>query len=306
MTERELKNLPASIHQRLLNKARATNRPFSELLHHYAIERFLYRLSKSPYRDRFVLKGALIFATWGSPLSRPTRDVDLLSYTSNRPQDVVAIVREICGQPVEGDGLVFDAGTVTAEPIKEQAEYPGVRVRFRGSLGDARVNMQVDMGFGDVVWPEPEMVEYPSLLNMPCPELHGYPRETVVAEKAQALVFLGAINTRMKDFYDLWLLASRFDFDGSLLSKAVAQTFTHRETDVPTDVPEALGSDFAQAKEGQWKAFLHASDISDAPQEFARVIEQVRAFLWPVLRALSEAGELRGQWHAGGPWMKVS
>lgn len=302
MTGREAKNLPASIHQRLLNKARASNRPFGELLQYYAIERFLYRLSESPYHDRFVLKGALIFAAWGSPLSRPTRDVDLLAYISNRVEDVAAIIREICSQPVEPDGLIFDAAKVTAEIIKEQAEYQGVRARFRGSLGNARVNMQIDLGFADVVWPNPEAVEYPSLLDMPCPKLRGYPRETVVAEKTQALVMLGAINSRMKDFYDLWLLARKFDFDGPSLSKAVTNTFAHRDTAIPTEMPEALGDDFAQAKQGQWKAFLHSSEVPDASQDFAKVLEEVYQFLWPVLHAVGDGGELRGQWRAGGPW----
>ncbi|HEY4724048.1 MAG TPA: nucleotidyl transferase AbiEii/AbiGii toxin family protein, partial [Anaerolineae bacterium] len=158
MTKPEKKNLPASIHERLLNKAKSSGRPFNELLQYYAIERFLYRLAQSPYRDRLILKGALIFAAWGAPLSRPTRDIDLLAHTSNAIDNIVAIVTAICNQDVQPDGITFDPASVVGEKIKEQDEYEGVRVRFRGYLGNARVNMQVDMGFADVVSPAPELV----------------------------------------------------------------------------------------------------------------------------------------------------
>lgn len=302
MTGREAKNLPASIHQRLLNKARASGRPFNELLQYYAIERFLYRLAQSPYQDRFVLKGALIFAAWGAPLARPTRDVDLLAYTSNRVEAVVAIVQAICAQAVEPDGVAFDAKTVVGETIKEHADYQGVRVRFRGRLGRARVNMQVDLGFADIVSPNPEMVEYPSLLDLPRPRLKGYPRETMVAEKTQALVALGAINSRMKDFYDLWLLAHKFDFDGPALSKAIVGTFARRETAIPTELPEALEDEFARTKQSQWQAFLRTSEVGEVPRDFATVLNTLREFLWPVLSAIGEAKNMQGAWHAAGSW----
>jgi hypothetical protein len=184
-------NLPASIHQRLLNQARASGRPFDELLRYYAIERFLYRLSQSAYRDRFVLKGALIFAAWGAPLGRSTRVIDLLAYAGNAIDDVVAVFKAICVQTMEADGMTFDPATVAGESITEHAEYQGVRVRFQGHLGNARVRMQIDLGFGDVVTPPAGWVECPSLLGQPRAVLRGYPPKTVVAEKTQALVRLG-------------------------------------------------------------------------------------------------------------------
>ena len=251
MTKPEKKNLPASIHERLLNKAKSSGRPFNELLQYYGIERFLYRLAESPYRDRFILKGALIFAAWGAPLSRPTRDIDLLAHTSNSINNIVAIVTAICNQDVQPDGMTFDPASVVGEKIKEQDEYEGVRVRFRGYLGNARVNMQVDMGFADVVSPAPELVEYPTLLDLPRPHLRGYPRETVVAEKVHAMVTLGAINSRMKDFYDLWLLARKFSFDGASLSEAIRNTFAHRATRIPNEMPVGLTDEFAREKQTQ-------------------------------------------------------
>jgi len=302
VTDREIKNLPASIHQRLLNKARESGRPFNELLQYYAIERFLYRLAQSPYQDRLVLKGALIFAAWGAPLARPTHDVDLLAYTSNRVEAVVAIVQAICAQAVEPDGMVFDEKAVVGETIKEHADYQGVRVRFRGRLGTARVNMQIDFGFADVVSPSPERVDYPSLLGLPRPRLKGYPRETVVAEKTQALVALGAINSRMKDFYDLWLLAHKFDFEVSSLSRAIVGTFARRETAIPTELPEALGNEFARIKQSQWQAFLRTSEVGEVPQDFATVLKTLREFLWPVLSATGEGRNIQGAWRAAGSW----
>jgi hypothetical protein len=295
-------NLVASLHQRLLNQAHQSGRPFNELLQYYAIERFLYRLAQSPHRDRFVLKGALIFTAWGAPLSRPTRDVDLLAYTGNTVENVTVIVQEICRQAVEPDGMVFDPETVTGDTIKEQAEYQGIRTRFLAHLGRARVNMQIDMGFADVVSPRPELVDYPSLLQMPRPRLKGYSRESVVAEKAHALVVLGMINSRMKDFYDLWLLARKFDFDGAVLAKAIANTFAQRDTPLPFELPDGLKDEFSLAKQGQWRAFAQTATMADAPRELTEVLVILREFLWPVLTAALPNQPRIGLWKAPGPW----
>lgn len=289
MTEPGRKNLAASIHQRLLNKARADDRPFNELLQYFAMERFLYRLAQSPYQDRFVLKGALIFTAWGAPLHRPTRDMDLLAYTSNAVEDVLEIVKSICATVVEPDGLTFDPDRAIGDRIREQADYEGVRVRFPGSLGNARVNMQIDLGFADVVTPTPEIVDYPSILDLPRPRLRGYPRETVVAEKLQALVMLGQTNSRMKDFYDLWRLSRTFEFDIALLAEAIARTFARRGTDIPAELPVGLTEAFAHSQQSQWQAFLRTGRIADAPPEFASVILEVRDFLWPVIRRARES-----------------
>ena len=186
-----IKNVAASIRQRLQNKARQQGQRFDDLLQYYAIERFLYRLAQSSHRDTFVLKGALIFLTWGTPFARSTRDVDLLAYTDNSIAHVVKVMREICQQPVVEDGMRFEANSVKGETTREQAEYQGVRVKFLGWLENARVNMQIDLGFADVVTPKPKLVTYPVLLELPPPKLRGYPPETVIAEKLQAMIFLG-------------------------------------------------------------------------------------------------------------------
>ncbi len=188
----ELKNVAASVRQRLLNRAKETKRPFDELLQYYAMERFLYRLSQSPHRDKFVLKGALMFTVWEAEQFRATRDIDLSGKTNNETWNLAAIVQDVCRTEVEPDGMAFDAETVEADKIKEDADYAGVRVRFLGHLERARASMQIDVGFGDVITPGAAMIDYPVILDMPAPRLKGYPRETVVAEKFHAMVFLAA------------------------------------------------------------------------------------------------------------------
>jgi hypothetical protein len=260
-----VKNLAASVHARLQNHARATKRPFQELLQYYAMERFLYRLSKSPHRTRFVLKGALMLHVWDAPLARATKDVDLLGRLDNSLENLERVVRGVCAADVEPDGMVFDAATVKTERIKEDADYEGVRVRFVGLLGKARVAMQIDVGFGDVVTPGAESISYPVLLDFPVPALSGYPRETVVAEKFQAMVYLRTMNSRMKDFYDVWLLASQFAFDGELLAKAIAATFANRETSIDV-APIAFTHDFSEQAStlAQWTAFRNSSRTRNA------------------------------------------
>ncbi len=224
-------NVAASVHQRLLNIARETGRPFNEVLQYFAMERLLYRLSCSGHRDSFVLKGALLFRAWDVPDSRAPRDIDFLAFLDNSPEHLAAIFREVC--TIAGDdGLVFDPDSVEARKIKEDADYEGVRVRFRGLLGKARITMQIDTGFGDKVHPDVVQADYPTLLKLPAPSLRMYPPETVVAEKVEAMVHLGSLNSRMKDFYDVWRLSRQFEFDKSVLAEAIAQTFNHRGTEL--------------------------------------------------------------------------
>src|SRR5262249_51496662 len=183
------------------------------------MERFLYRLSTTRHRARFVLKGALMLHVWEAPLARATKDIDFLGRLDNSLDNLEGVVREVCTADVEPDGMMFDAATVEIERIKEDADYLGVRVRFVGLLGKARVAMQIDVGFGDVVTPGAQDITYPTLLDFPAPALSGYPRETVIAEKFQAMVYLRTLNSRMKDFYDVWLLARKFAFDGAIPAK---------------------------------------------------------------------------------------
>jgi predicted nucleotidyltransferase component of viral defense system len=237
VTARKTKDLAASVHQRLLNRARAVGRPFAELLQHYAMERFLYRLSKSPHAPSFVLKGALALTMWGIPRSRTTKDIDFLGQADNSVDSVVITVQGVCLERVEPDGMAFDASTVEGERIIEGADYEGVRVRFGGSLGSARVTMQLDIAFGDAVVPAPQLVAYPTILDFPPPRLKVYSRESTISEKLEAMVRLGLLNSRMKDFFDIWLLSARFSFDGATLSYAIQRTFEARR-----DSEEACGS----------------------------------------------------------------
>lgn len=203
MTKDRPRNMAASVAQRLMNKSKEQKEPYDLILIRFAMERLLYRLSQSPYRDKFLLKGAMMFQVWSGHAHRPTRDLDLLAYGQPTASDFELLFQEICDQPVEDDGLNFLADTVRAEQIKEGDEYQGLRIKLQARLASARMTVQVDIGFGDVVTPEPEWIDFPTLLDLPAPRLRVYPRETVVAEKYQAMVMLGIANSRMKDFYDL-------------------------------------------------------------------------------------------------------
>lgn len=303
MIQRRGPDVAASVHQRLLNKARQTNRPFNELLQYFAMERFLYRLSRSVHANQFVLKGALMFIAWRVPVTRPTMDIDLLGITDNRVDAIVAVVKDICRQDVEPDGLVFDAAGVEGERIVEDADYAGVRARFRGTLSTARIAMQLDIGFGDVVVPESETVEYPTILDLPAPHLRGYSRESAVAEKFEAMVKLGVLNSRVKDFFDIWLLSRQFDFDGPTLAQAVSETFTTRGTTLP-DEPVALTGDFGNdaTRQAQWRAFVRKSRLQDISGRFAEIVEGVAVFLGPITRALAAGESFQGSWKRPGPW----
>ncbi len=303
MNKRRVTNVAASVRQRLQNVARSTNRPFQEVLQYYAMERFLYRLAQSPHADRFVLKGALMFHVWGAPTSRPTKDIDLLGRMENTTAALTEVMRDICGQDVEADGLVFDPQSVAAVVIKEDADYEGVRVTFRGSLENARIAMQIDIGFGDVMYPGPEMTEYPTILEYAAPRLRGYARETAIAEKFEAMVKLGLLNSRMKDFYDIWVLSRQFDFEGAELASAIAKTFAHRGTTV-TPQPTAFSKDFAtdSTKVMQWQAFLRKSRLNDAPAELGKVIGAVAAFLTSPAEAICGDHSFTETWRAPGPW----
>lgn len=244
MKPRKVTNVAASVRQRLLNEARATSRPFNEILQYFAMERFLYRLSMWPHAEKFVLKGALMLTVWEVSLTRPTKDIDLLGQTANDIDRIVADVEEVCRLKVEADGMEFDPSSVRGERIAEEAEYEGVRVRFRGSLGTAQVGMQIDVGFGDAVVPGPVTTEYPTILGFPAPRIRGYTRESMIAEKLHVMVRRGLLNSRMRDFFDVWALSRQFDFDGRVLAVAIRETFARRDLDV-VPRPVALTADFA-------------------------------------------------------------
>jgi hypothetical protein len=303
MKQRAAANLPASIHQLLLNKARQTHRPFNELIQYFAMERFLYRLSKSPYAARFILKGALMFTAWRLESYRPTMDIDLLGKTANQVESIVAMVRAICAQPVAPDGLVFNPASVKGARITEDANYPGVRIRFQANLGTARVTLQLDIGFGDMVVPAPQAIEYPTLLDFEAPRLRGYSKESIVAEKFESLVILGILNSRMKDYFDIWTLSRQFDFDGETLGNAIAKTFSNRGTKIDPE-PVGLTAKFADdsTKKSQWRGFIRKSRL-DASPDLSEILFAIASFLGPLATALSAGRSFQGKWTAPGPWM---
>jgi len=296
------KNMAASVHARLTDIARRTDRPFQELLQYYAMERFLYRLSKSPHAARFVLKGALMLRVWDAPMARPTKDIDLLGRLENSLENLSTVVREVCAVEVESDGLLFRPATVKSERIREDADYERVRTRFDSLLARARMAMQLDVGIGDVMVPGPVEIAYPTLLDMPAPRLKGYPRETAIAEKFEAMVKLGTLNSRMKDFYDIWLLSRQFDFDGSMLAQAANATFVNRRTAVKAD-PVALTTEFSESEVAniQWRAFVRKGRLANAPARLGEAVSGIARFLLPVARAHLAGGNFKMNWTVD-PW----
>ena len=300
------RDLAASVRQRLLNRAKERGDDFQLVLTWYGIERLLYRLSASPHADAFILKGAMLFSLWSGEAHRPTRDLDLLGSGDARVSRMEEVMRELCQVPCD-DGLEFDPVSVRGEEIRSPDEYDGVRIKLVGRLAGARVPLQVDIGFGDAVVPPPETIDYPSLLDLPPPRLRAYPREVVVAEKLQALVQLGMANTRMKDFYDLWMLARQFDFEGERLGQAIAATFERRRTPIPAEAPLALTSEFHgnAAKQTQWRAFLRRGSATEAA-ELATAVELIAAFVMPPAAAARAGDAFASRWQKGGPWKHAS
>lgn len=296
-------NISASVRARLLNKARAQKLDFNLLLTRYVLERMLYRLSISQQRDQFLLKGALLFDLWFDVPHRPTRDADFLGFGSAEIPHIEKIFREICRIEVE-DGIAFQPESVKAAEIRKEANYAGVRVTLTGMLDSARCPVQIDIGFGDAVVPGPEEVRYPVILGeMAEPHLRVYPRYTVVAEKLEVLTSLGMLNSRMKDYFDLWILAKHSDFDGSVLSRAVASTFERRRTSMPDNIPIGLTDEFIQdaQKEKQWEAFLRKNALEKTP--LATVVGELREFLLPVLSAIASGRSHDHPWCAGSGWL---
>lgn len=245
MSRETPRDIAASVRQKLLNQARKKKEDFQLLLTRYALERLLYRLGKSQYAESFVLKGAFMFLIWTDEPYRPTRDVDLLGFGASSTERLSLVFKELC-QAVEDDGLVFVKDSVSAEDIRDEHEYDGIRVTTDSLLGEARIPLQIDIGFGDVVTPLPTYENFPTILDMPAPRLRTYSKESVVAEKYESMVRLGIANSRMKDFYDVWILLREFDFKGEILCKAIQATFERQKTPLPESTPLALSTEFSK------------------------------------------------------------
>lgn len=268
-------NIGASVRARLLNLSRARNQPFQLLLTRFVLERLLYRLSLTAHADRFVLKGVMLMTTWFEDPFRPTRDLDLLGTGNPDAEGMLAIFRAVCGVAAD-DGVVLDGAALSIETIREDLTYGGLRLKTNATVGGARIRVVVDIGFGDAV--EPEEREIPVLLDLPAPRLRAYRPETVIAEKFQAIVVLGRANTRMKDFYDIWLLARSMTFEGDTLARAIRATFDRRSTAIPSERPDGLTKAFAAdaAKRQQWQSFV--ADVA-AGGPLDEVIEDLAQFL---------------------------
>ena len=299
---RETKDIAASIRQRLLNRSAREGVDFQLMLTRYAIERMLYRLGQSEYRERFVLKGAMLFIAWEGWSPRPTRDVDLLGQGNPAASELKSIFEALCRLEVEPDGLIFHPETITVDDIREDQPYSGKRVRLRATLGEARIAVQADIGYGDVVFPA--LLTFPTLLKLPPPQILAYPPESVIAEKLEAMIRFGPVNSRMKDFYDLWQLALHFSFDGARLAEAIRATFQRRRTSLPGDLPLALTDDFYRERRRQtmWQAFLRKNRLAPAEGDFEVVGRLLQEFLSPPVQHLARRAPFQGQWPPGGPW----
>jgi hypothetical protein len=299
---RQPKNIAASVRARLLDASQRRNVEFQQILSEFAIERLLYRLGISPYAERFVLKGAMLFKVWSEKRNRATWDLDLLGKGAGAIPDVVAAIRDLCMIRFD-DGIIYDQASIEGEEIRAENEYAGVRVRLEARLAEARIPMQVDVGFGDAIVPEPVKESYPTLLDHSPPLILMYPREAVVAEKVEAMVSLGVTNSRMKDFYDVYVLASSFAFEGPSLTRGIYETFKRRGTPLPDSEPLVLTREFLAASERQmqWRAFLRRGRL-EAPPDIGKLAEILREFIKPTIQAAAQGRKFASQWRPGGPW----
>jgi len=265
------RNIPASVRQRLLNRAKTDRRPFNELLQGF----------------------------------RPTMDIDMLGITSNKEAEIIRQIQDILIVNVEPDGLDFDPDSIQCERITEDANYEGVRLRFLGKLEKARIHMQLDIGFGDAVYPKPEKLEFPTILDFPVPHLLCYSRESSIAEKFEAMVKLGILNSRMKDFYDIWLLSRLYDFDGKTLTQAIRMTFERRGTKLSPKI-EAFTESFMVAKQTQWNAFWKRLQQQHVPASFKEIAIMVNNFISPIISDLFSENSNQKKWSAPGPWIEAN
>lgn len=303
MTKRPVANIPASVFARLKKLAQAGRIDVQLVLTRYFIERLLYRLGESGEHDNFILKGAMLFSVWTGTPYRPTKDLDLLGRGADDIDGMVARMAAICRTGVRvDDGVTFDAETIEGEAIRSEEEYHGVRLRVWASLGTVRTRIQIDVGIGDAA-PGAYDGRYPTLLDQPAPNVRMYSREAVISEKFEAIVSLGAGNSRMKDFSDLWVLQHDFTFEGPALSSAIAETFARRNRTIPSEIPVGLSPEWAGTanQERAWRAFLRRSGLEPPEHAFADVVDRLQTFLVPPAAAATEQAVFDEHWPAGGP-----
>jgi len=297
--------LSRSVHVRLVRHAKVIGVDPNLVLARFAAERLLYRLSQSPYAERFVLKGAMLLLVWLGETIRPTRDTDLLGFGDVSEESLRRIFQEICALDVESDGVQFLRDSLRVAPIRMEDSYGGHRVLLDARLGTARIRVQIDVGIGDAISPEPVWLEYPGLLDLPRPRVRAYRPETSIAEKVHAMVTLAEANSRMRDFFDVGALARRMGFEGPVLVHALRSTFDRRRTIIPVEAPVALTAAFAgiDGKQAQWSGFLRRNRIENAPPDLVAVVEEIEGFVRPALDAAREGISFERGWEPGGPWL---
>ena len=304
MTKYPLSNLPHSIKQRLLNFSQRELEDPNHTFTRFAIERFLYRLGNSKHAEKFVLKGAMLFAVWSRRPHRPTKDLDLLGYGHWTQEALKDIITDICQTQVPPDGLTYDVESIRVSDIREDQDYLGNRVELVARLGKSPIKIQVDIGLGDAVIPRPTKIVYPTLLDMPAPTILAYSHEVVIAEKLHAMVVRGITNSRMKDYFDIYILMQQFVFDGERLTDAIKATFSRRGTLIPADAPIAITDLFSDRPEKivQWNAFLRRSRLANTPLALGDIVNALREFLLPVLTAIANNKSFTAQWNYSEKW----
>lgn len=303
MTRKEPKNVVASVLARLREKAKSSAAPFQQVLQQYAIERFLYRVSKSKHAQGVVLKGALLLKTINVPRARPTMDIDMLRRGKADQASLIALVEDCANLEVEADGLFFLADSIVTEEITKDSEYKGTRVLMDARMDNVRLRIQIDFGVGDVMVPGPRMIEYPAFLDSDTINLLAYPLESAIAEKLHAMVARGNANSRMKDFYDVWMCSSHLDFEADTLLKAVIATFQNRETPLPSGEFEAIKASFVEQHRVQWNAFVKKIGESDLVDAFGDVVQRITAFSMPLFHSIAHGESSIRQWRAGKGWI---
>lgn len=303
MTRKAPINKAASVKQCLLNIARKTNQNFDLILRRYALERLLFRLSRTEHKKEFVLKGAMLLYAWRESGFRPTKDLDLLGSGTPSPDILRRTFRDTCEIGFNADGLVYDPDSICVKDSMAAQNYAGLCVSISAFLGKARVPIEIDVGFGDVVIPEPQEIDYPVLLDLPAPAILAYTRESVIAEKFEAMVRLGESNSRMKDYYDIWYLSRNFDFRASLLAEAIIATFQRRRTELPHGYPTGLSDEFFTTPnhQVQWRAFVKRIAVERDVGEFVTVVQGIRNFILPCLKDIKPDV----YWPVGGPWQVI-
>ena len=303
MKERNLKNMAASVRSRLLNIARQSGKPFDQLLSLYGQERFLFRLSLTPYKEKLILKGGLLLVGLGFPQVRPTRDIDLLGLMNSDIETISSILKEIVNKDVD-DGMKFDLDELNYKIMSPDSEYPSLRFKFLGNLGQAQIPMQIDVGFGDQVIPEIKEIEFPTLLDMEPPRVAAYSIESVIAEKFEAALDLADLNSRMKDFYDIWALSRSYSFDGKVLREAIIATCSKRQTAIETHA-SLFSAEFANRteKQTQWEAFVRKGMFEQAPETFTYLMREIRSFLLPLTESFEKSKSFNSEWMPGGTWV---